>query len=79
MKLQTHHISYTNPEWTVELQAYQHRCISIVQHTTPTLERYAILINFVHALVWEANRYRAYLDIDGIDFNKIHGKEKEND
>jgi len=29
--------------------------------------------------MWEADRYRAYLDTDGIDFNKIHGKEKEND
>ena len=74
-RLQTHHISY-DPEWTVELQNYQHRCISIIQHATPTQERYAGLINFLHSLMWEANRYRAYLD-GGFDLNKIHGKEKE--
>ena len=75
MKLQTHHISY-DPEWTVEIQAYQHRCISIIQNTKPTLERYSILVNFVHALNWEVNRYRAFLDRE-FDFNKIHGKREE--
>ena len=77
MRLQTHHISYRNPEWTVELQNYQHRCISIIQHTTPTQERYSILVNFMHALCHEVNRYRAYLDTAGVDLNKVHGKEED--
>ena len=75
MRLQTHHISYKEPEWTVELQNYMHKTITIIQNSTPTPERYAGLVNFMHALTWEFNRYRAYLD-SSRDFNKIHGKEK---
>jgi len=73
LKLQTHHISYKDPEWTLELQNHMHRCISIIQHTIPTQERYAFLTNFVHALLWEFNRYRAFLDTEGADLNKLHG------
>ena len=72
MRLNTHHITY-NPAWTVEIQQYQHRCISIIQRTNPTNENYAILINFLHALQWEAVRYRMSLDA-GIDLNKEFGK-----
>ena len=74
MRLQTHHVSY-DPEWTVELQNYMHKTITIIQNAKPTQERYAGLVNFMHALCWEFNRYRAYLDSEEIDFNKIHGKE----
>ena len=59
--LNTHHITY-DPEWTVEIPAYQHRTISIIQRTKATEERYALLTNFMHSLAHEWNRMREELD-----------------
>lgn len=63
MNIQTHHIKY-EPEWTVDLPGYLHRALSIVQRTQPTEERYALLVNFLHAITFEFNRYREFLDTE---------------
>ena len=59
--LQAHHITY-EPEWTVLLTNQMHRCISRIQNTRATEEQYAKLVNFLHAVMFEANRMRAELD-----------------
>ena len=59
---QLHHITY-NPEWTIELTNQMHRCISRIQNTKATPEQYARVINFQHAVTFEANRMRQELDI----------------
>lgn len=71
---QTHHIKYSDPEWTVELQKYHHRLITTIQNATPTAERYMWLTNLMHALMHEYNRYRMYLDTNGkVDLNELFG------
>ena len=61
MNLNKHHITY-EPEWCVELQQYHHKCVSIIQRTGATEERYALLTNFMHSLAHEWNRMREELD-----------------
>ena len=61
---QTHHIIY-DPEWTVDIRAYHHKTISIIQRTKSTPEFYADLTSFLHALTWEWNRVRQDLDTKG--------------
>lgn len=71
-RIQRHHITY-KPEWVVELNMLMHRCISRTQITKATHPQYALLINFVHALTYEANRMRAELDT-GLDLRVWHPK-----
>ena len=59
--VQAHHITY-KPDWEVELNKLQHRCISRIQITKATPQAYADLINFQHAVTFEANRMRQELD-----------------
>lgn len=59
--LQGHHIIY-DPEWVVDLRAYHHKTISVIQHTNSTPQFYADLTNFLHSLVYEWNRVRMELD-----------------
>lgn len=77
IRTQTHHITY-DPEWTVELQNYQHKVITILQNSIPTEERYMWLNDFVHALTWEYNRFRMFLDTEH-DLDKLlgYGKNKK--
>lgn len=51
-----------NGGWTVELNGQEHRTITTIQRTNPTPEAYARLINFLHAVMYEANRMRMQLD-----------------
>lgn len=59
--VQRHHITY-DPEWVVDLTMQMHRCISRIQQTRATEEQYARVVNFQHALTYEANRMRQELD-----------------
>lgn len=61
-KLNKHHIRYKLPEWTVEIPAYWHRAISILQRTKPTKERYAWLTAVMHAIADIWNQWRCELD-----------------
>ena len=64
-QIQTHHITYDNHadgEWTVELAAYMHKTVTIIQRSKTTLERYVLLSNLMHALNHEYNRMRRELD-----------------
>ena len=61
MRIQTHHIEY-DPDWTVDIGAYMHKCITVIQRSGTTEERYAILTGFMHALAYEWNRMRRELD-----------------
>jgi hypothetical protein len=49
-------------EWTVTLPWFMHKPMNIIQRWKPTHERYALLINWVHAIMHEANRMRRQLD-----------------
>ena len=60
-----HHITY-DPPWEVELTMQMHRCISRIQQTRATPEQYARVVNFWHAVSFEANRMRSELDC-GVD------------
>ena len=60
--IQRHHIDYED-NWTVELPAYLHKSITIIQRSTPNTERYVLLTNFMHAVTNEWNRYRKALDL----------------
>lgn len=59
--IQKHHITY-DPEHVVELKMLDHRAVSRWQQTRATDEQYSLIINFLHALSFEANRIRAELD-----------------
>ena len=63
MIIQTHHISY-DPEWTVDIKGTMHKCLTLIQRTNPTPGQYAILTGFVHAVMYEWNRYRMELDLE---------------
>jgi hypothetical protein len=71
MKLQTHHIIYGKgeeddadyvQEWTVDLPWFLHRPMNVMTRWKPTHERYAILVNYWHAISFEINRMRRELD-----------------
>ncbi len=64
MRLNEHHIVY-DPEWTVDIPAYWHKSISVLQRTKPTPERYAWLTAVVHAIVYIWNEWRMALDVEG--------------
>ncbi len=64
-RIQNHHITY-EPEWTVEVNMLMHRTISRIQITKATAQQYADVINFQHAVTFEANRMRQELDT-GVD------------
>ena len=74
-RVQGHHITY-EPEWVVDLTNQMHRCISRIQNTRATPEQYARLINFQHAISFEANRMRCELDL-GQDCRILLTKPKE--
>ena len=58
---QKHHITY-KPEWTVELNGWEHKAISIIQKKKATGKNYAAVTNFLHAVAHEWNRIRCQLD-----------------
>ena len=53
MKIQGHHIEYKSikhtKDWVVDIPAYMHKAISIMQRTKTTEERYAIFTGVMHA------------------------------
>ncbi len=53
---------YLEDEWTVEIPAFLHRHLYIIQKWKATPERYAALTSFVHAITHEWNRMRRELD-----------------
>lgn len=59
---QRHHITY-DPEWIVDINALQHKVVTVLQRTNPTPQRYAELTNFVHAVLYIWNEMRQDLDI----------------
>lgn len=61
MGKQIHHIKY-DPEWTVELNGYWHKAVTVLQRLSPTPQNYADAINFLHAVIEEVNRIRRQLD-----------------
>ncbi len=61
-RLQQHHIRY-DPEWKVELTRQMHSCIGSIQGTKATIEQYARVTNFMHAVTTEWNRMRMELDL----------------
>jgi hypothetical protein len=63
-RINRHHIEYGPPEWTVELTGQQHRVITVIQNTKASMEQYARITNFMHALAKEWNRMRMELDIE---------------
>lgn len=77
-RLQQHHISY-NPEWKVELTRQMHTCIGSIQATRASVEQYARVTNFLHAISTEWNRLRTELDIgDGLDLRIVKpGRKKK--
>ncbi len=67
MRIQTHHIKYQDKDgedWTVELPWFLHRPLNILQRWKPTVERYVLLTNFVHAVQYEWSKMRKELDRD---------------
>ncbi len=68
MKYNKHHIIYEKlepimeEEWTVEIPAFLHRHLYIIQKWKATPERYAALTSFVHSITHEWNRMRRELD-----------------
>ena len=54
MRINTHHIDYKAikhiKDWTVDIPAYFHKAITIMQRTKTTEERYAIFTGVMHAL-----------------------------
>ena len=49
-------------EWTVALPWSFHRPMIVLQRWKPTHERYALVINWVHAILYECNKMRMKLD-----------------
>ena len=62
-QIQRHHIEYEPEEWIVEIKGFMHRTLTFIQRTNPTPGQYAILTDFLHAVVSEWNRYRRELDL----------------
>jgi hypothetical protein len=69
-RIQLHHISY-NPEWKVELTRQMHTVVGTIQGTKASIEQYARISNFIHALTTEWNRIRAELDLGNIDLRIV--------
>ncbi len=63
-RMQTHHIEYKPDEWTVDLPGHMHKVVTIIQRTNPTMERYAVLTGFLHAITYIWNLYRRELDLN---------------
>ena len=59
---QTHHITY-EPEWTVEVNGFDHRAITTMQRMKATPANYAQITNVMHAVSKIWNDMRMELDI----------------
>lgn len=49
-------------DWTVDIPAFLHQHLNIIQRWKPSFERYALLTAFVHAVSFEWNKMRCELD-----------------
>ena len=67
MIINRHHIDYGDDgqdEWVVEIKGFMHKTLTIIHRTKPTPGQYAILTDYVHALMAEWNRYRKVIDTE---------------
>lgn len=49
-------------EWTVDIPAFLHQHLNIIQRWKPSHERYALLTSFLHSVSFEWNKMRCELD-----------------